>query len=153
MILGGMGSALFVLNWDAQKSSVLGACPVFWAGVLGWLRLRQPGLNMASGMLAGALVAGATVAGWCRPGLLLPEIPVISWLNAPAEAQAAGRPFMDLAHFILWLMMGTVGALLGGLIFRPRLGPGQPLLPILDVPPPELPVTGPFAAEIWKQPQ
>jgi len=150
LILGGMASALIVLNMDAQKSSLLGICPVVWAAVLIWLRVQEPRLGMATGMLAGALVAGVTVAAWCRPGVLLPEIPLIPWLNAPSEAQEGGRPFMDLPYFMLSGMMGTVGALLGGLIFRPMQGPGHPLIPIFDV---SRGHGAPVSGGNWKQPE
>jgi hypothetical protein len=89
------------------------------------------------------------VAAWCRPGLLLPEVPLISWLNVPAAAMTGDRPFLDPVHFILLLMLGTVGALLGAVFFRSGGGPGLPLIPLLSDPGPESQPAAPSGAGLW----
>jgi len=149
LTLAGMACALGVLQWDASKAALLAVCPVLWVGVLAWLRMRQPGLDLPSGMLAGGLLGSATVAAWCRPGLLLPEVPLISWLNVPAAAMTGDRPFLDPVHFILLLMLGTVGALLGAVFFRSGGGPGLPLIPLLSDPGPESQPAAPSGAGLW----
>jgi hypothetical protein len=149
LTLAGMACALGVLQWDASKAALLAVCPVLWVGVLAWLRMRQPGLDLPSGMLAGGLLGSATVAAWCRPGLLLPEVPLFSWLNVPAAAMTGDRPFLDPVHFILLLMLGTVGAMLGAVFFRPGGGLGLPLIPLLSDPAPESSPATPTGGGLW----
>lgn len=85
----GMVSVLPMLHHDAQSSGILALAPVGWLPVLLWLRWRRPGLTMASGALAGALLGSCTAAAWCRPDLLLPEVPVLSFFNAPPSVIAS----------------------------------------------------------------
>lgn len=85
----GMVSVLPMLHHNAQSSSILALAPVGWLPVLLWLRWQRPGLTLASGVLAGALLGSCTAAAWCRPDLLLPDVPVFSFLNAPPAVIAS----------------------------------------------------------------
>lgn len=133
--LGGMVSVLPLLQRHAGDAALLAFCPLVWLGGLLGLRAWQPRWDAAGGALAGAVMGVAAVAAWCRPGLLLPEVPLISWLNVPAGAlsEPLARPFLNPAHFILLLLLGSAGALLGALVFRARGGAeglGVPLLAV-----------------------
>lgn len=138
LIPAGAWSVLPLLHRDPLDSAQLAVCPVLWLGWLLVLRWRRPGLDASSGALAGALLASSTVAAWSRPAVLLPEVPLFSWLNPPAVSAgaeaAAARPFMDPAHFSLLLILGAVGTLLGWMVFRGREGPGVPMIPLLVEP-------------------
>lgn len=136
--VAGLLVVLPLLHRDAATVSQMAFCPVLWLPVLLWLRLRQPALDMASGSLAGGLLGSATVAAWSRPGLLLPEVPLFSWLNPPSGIFSGmdftARPFINPTHFTLLLLMTTAGALLGAMIFRAKPAPGLPLMPLLADP-------------------
>ncbi len=148
LIFAGLLCVLPILHRDPWNAAQLACCPVLWFSVLLWLRWRQPGLTTAAGALAGACLGSATVAAWCRPALLLPEVPWFDWLNPPAAVFAAvesgtDRPFMDPWHFMLFLVMTAAGAVLGALTFRPKSGPGVTMLPLLVSPEAnDLPVEG-----------
>lgn len=92
-------------------------------------------MDVASGAFAGAILGSAAVAGWCRPGLLLAEVPLFSWFNPPvlglSAEEAMRRPFWNPAHFTLLLLMTGTGGLLGAIVFR---GKSDPLLPLLSDP-------------------
>ncbi|MES2708054.1 MAG: hypothetical protein V4726_15790 [Verrucomicrobiota bacterium] len=126
----GMVSVLPMLNHNPQSTGVLAFAPVLWLPVLLWLRCRRPGLAASSGALAGALLGSSTVAAWCRPGLLLPDVPLLSFLNAPLAATSgaealANRPFLDATHFSLLLLLTSTGAVLGAIVFRCRPPAGE----------------------------
>ena len=139
LVLAGLGSVLPLLHLNPHHASQLAFSPVIWLSVLLYLRWRQPWLDPACGAMAGALLGSATVAAWSRPGLLLPEVPLLPWLNPPSVVLVgpSGRgpgSMMEAAHLTLLLIMGAAGALLGALVFRAKEGPAVPLMPLLADP-------------------
>ncbi len=135
--LGGVASALPFLQRNPGDAVLLAGGPLLWLGGLLWLRACQPRWDAAAGALAGAVMGGGAVAAWCRPGLLLPEVPLWPWLNVPSAAlgDPLSRPFLDPRHFILWSLLGISGALLGALVFRGRGGAEGLGIPLLVDPP------------------
>ena len=134
----GMLGVLPLLHRDAGTVSQMAFCPVLWLPVLLWLRVRQPALDTAAGTLAGGLLGSAAVAAWSRPGLLLAEVPLFSWLNPPATVSPGMdltmRPFINPTYFTLLLLMTSAGAVLGATIFRSKIAPGLPLMPLFADP-------------------
>lgn len=128
----GMVSVLPMLHRDPGQTAALALAPVLWLTVLLWLRWRRPALTTSAGALAGALLGSGAAAAWCRPGLLLPEVPIFPFLNAPSAAMPASRPFLDAEHFTLLLLLTAIGALLGALLFRQRPPTGEIPLAIAE---------------------
>ncbi len=130
----GLLGVLPLLHRDAFTVSQMAFCPFWWLVILWGLKGRNPRLETPEGALAGALLGSATVAAWCRPHLLLPEVPVFAKLNPPVLADGGGgfsRPYFDAPHFTLWLLMTLLGALLGATIFRGLTADGLPVAPVL----------------------
>ena len=142
----GIVGILPLLHRDAVAVSQLAFCPVWWFAVLVGLRVWRPGLDTTAGALAGGLMGSASIAAWSRPGLMLPEVPVLSWLNPPIEALFGSnlppRPFFDAPHFTLFLLMTSAGAMLGVMVFWSRTAQGVPLMPLFtdSLKPPHAPL-------------
>lgn len=121
----GMVSILPMLCRNPAQPAALALAPVLWLTVLLWLRWRRPELTASAGALAGALLGSGAAAAWCRPGLLLPDVPIFSFLNAPSAVLLEPRPFLNAEHYTLLLLLTVTGALLGALLFRQRPPAGE----------------------------